>query len=43
LSHFTGAAAVIYMADASDTPEDVARYYRILRDEADCAFGSAGD
>jgi dolichol-phosphate mannosyltransferase len=40
LSHFTGDAAVIYMADASDTPEDVARYYRILRDEADCAFGS---
>ena len=28
------------MADASDSPEDVARYYKILRDEADCAFGS---
>ena len=39
LNHFTGDAAVIYMADASDAPEDVTRYY-ILRDEADCAFGS---
>jgi dolichol-phosphate mannosyltransferase len=40
LEHFTGDAAVIYMADASDAPEDVARYYYILRDKADCAFGS---
>lgn len=40
LEHFTGDAVVIYMADASDAPEDVARYYYILRDEADCAFGS---
>ena len=40
LNHFTGDAAVVYMADASDAPEDVARYYTILRDEADCAFGS---
>jgi dolichol-phosphate mannosyltransferase len=40
LDHFAGDAAVIYMADASDAPEDVAKYYYILRDEADCAFGS---
>jgi dolichol-phosphate mannosyltransferase len=40
LEHFTGEAVVIYMADASDSPEDVVRYYHILRDEADCAFGS---
>lgn len=40
LDHFTGEAVIIYMADASDAPEDVARYYQILRDEADCAFGS---
>lgn len=40
LNHFTGDAAIIYMADASDSPEDVVRYYYILRDEADCAFGS---
>lgn len=40
LNHFTGDAVVIYMADASDSPADVERYYSILRDEADCAFGS---
>jgi dolichol-phosphate mannosyltransferase len=40
LDHFSGDAIVIYMADASDAPEDVARYYQILRDEADCVFGS---
>jgi dolichol-phosphate mannosyltransferase len=40
LDHFTGDAVVICMADLSDAPEDVVRYYYILRDEADCAFGS---
>jgi dolichol-phosphate mannosyltransferase len=40
LDHFTGDAVIIYMADASDAPSDVARYYAILRDKADCAFGS---
>jgi dolichol-phosphate mannosyltransferase len=40
LSHFSGDAVIIYMADASDSPADVVRYYHILRDEADCAFGS---
>lgn len=40
LDCITGEAAVIYMADASDSPEDLIRYYHILRDEADCAFGS---
>jgi len=40
LNHFSGDAVVTYMADASDAPEDVARYYEILRDESDCAFGS---
>lgn len=40
LEQFTGDAVVIYMADASDAPEDVAKYYYILRDQADCAFGS---
>ena len=40
LAHFSGDAVVIYMADASDDPADVVRYYHILRDEADCAFGS---
>ncbi len=40
LDHFDGDAVVVYMADASDSPDDVVRYYYILRDEADCAFGS---
>jgi dolichol-phosphate mannosyltransferase len=40
LDHFTGDAVVVYMADASDSPADVEKYYYILRDEADCAFGS---
>jgi dolichol-phosphate mannosyltransferase len=40
LDRFTGDAVIIYMADASDSPEYVVHYYYILRDEADCAFGS---
>lgn len=40
LERFTGDAVVIVMADASDDPNDVVRYYYVLRDEAECAFGS---
>ena len=40
LESFTGDAVVIAMADASDDPDDVVAYYRVLRDEAECAFGS---
>ena len=40
LERFTGDAVVIVMADASDDPEDVVTYYYVLRDEAECAFGS---
>jgi dolichol-phosphate mannosyltransferase len=40
LESFTGDAVVIVMADGSDDPEDVVRYYEVLRDRADCAFGS---
>jgi dolichol-phosphate mannosyltransferase len=40
LDAFTGDAVVIMMADCSDDPNDLMRYYYILRDEADCAFGS---
>ncbi len=40
LDHFTGDAVVIYMADMSDSPADLEKYYYILRDKADCAFGS---
>ena len=40
LDAFTGDAVIIVMADGSDTPEDVITYYEILRDTAECAFGS---
>jgi len=40
LDAFTGDAVVIVMADGSDDPEDVVKYYYILCDKADCAFGS---
>jgi dolichol-phosphate mannosyltransferase len=40
LNNFSGDAVIVYMADASDSPQDVERYFYILRDEADCAFGS---
>lgn len=40
LENFTGDAVIVTMADASDAPEDVAVYYRVLRDRAECAFGS---
>jgi dolichol-phosphate mannosyltransferase len=40
LERFSGDAVVIAMADASDDPQDVVSYYYVLRDEAECAFGS---
>ncbi len=40
LDVFTGDAVVIAMADDSDSPEDVVQYFYVLRDKADCAFGS---
>lgn len=40
LESFTGDAVVVMMADGSDDPDDLVTYYRILRDEAECAFGS---
>ncbi len=40
LENFMGDAVVIAMADSSDDPADVVRYYYVLRDEAECAFGS---
>jgi dolichol-phosphate mannosyltransferase len=40
LDCFTGDAVVIAMADSSDDPDDIVAYYTILRDKADCAFGS---
>jgi dolichol-phosphate mannosyltransferase len=40
LDVFEGDAVAIVMADASDDPEDLIRYYRILEEGYDCAFGS---
>ena len=40
LDAFTGDAVAIVMADGSDSPDDLVRYYYILRDRAECAFGS---
>jgi len=40
LDVFTGDAVVIVMADASDNPDDLIHYYRVLEQGYDCAFGS---
>lgn len=40
LEYITGDAVVIVMADASDDPEDIVRYYRKLEGGYDCVFGS---
>jgi len=40
LDAFTGDAVAIVMADGSDSADDLVRYYYILRDRAECAFGS---
>jgi dolichol-phosphate mannosyltransferase len=40
LDVFEGDAVVIAMADASDDPEDLVRYHRLLEEGWDCAFGS---
>jgi dolichol-phosphate mannosyltransferase len=40
LDTFTGDAVAIMMADGSDSPDDLVKYYYVLRDRAECAFGS---
>ena len=40
LENFTGDAVAVMMADASDDPEDLLRYFRCIEDGAECAFGS---
>ena len=40
LDVFQGDAVAIVMADASDDPEDLIRYHRLLEEGYDCAFGS---
>ena len=40
LDHSRGDAVVIMMADASDDPNDAVKYWRLLNEGKDCAFGS---
>lgn len=40
LDHSSGDAVVIMMADASDSPHDAVKYWRLLNEGYDCAFGS---
>ena len=40
LDHMEGDAVVIMMADESDDPRDVVRYWDLLNDGHDCVFGS---
>jgi dolichol-phosphate mannosyltransferase len=40
LDHSRGDAVVIMMADASDSPADAVKYWRLLNEGYDCAFGS---
>ncbi len=41
LNQFKGEAVAIYMADASDTPQDLVRFYRaMIAQKVDCVFGS---
>ena len=40
LDVFQGDAVAIVMADGSDDPDDLVRYYRVLEEGYDCAFGS---
>jgi len=40
LEHSTGDAIAVMMADASDDPEDLVRYYRKLQEGYECVFGS---
>jgi len=40
LELYTGDAVAIMMADLSDSPEDLVRYYQALEQGYDCAFGT---
>lgn len=41
LANFTGDVVAVYMADASDRPEDLVRYWRTLWEKkVDCVFGN---
>ncbi|MBX3736411.1 MAG: glycosyltransferase family 2 protein [Candidatus Didemnitutus sp.] len=40
LNHMKGDAVAIMMADASDSPADAVKYWRLLNEGWECAFGS---
>jgi dolichol-phosphate mannosyltransferase len=40
LDHYSGDAVAIYMADASDSSEDLLRYFELVENGAECVFGS---
>jgi dolichol-phosphate mannosyltransferase len=40
LENFTGDAVAVVMADGSDAPQDILRYYYALQQGYDCVFGS---
>ena len=40
LGHFTGDCVAIMMADLSDDPDDLVRFYRKMQEGYDCVFGS---
>lgn len=41
LENFTGEAVALYMADGSDRPEDLVRFFRVMQEtDVECVFGS---
>jgi dolichol-phosphate mannosyltransferase len=40
LDEYSGDAVAIYMADASDSPDDLCKYFRKIGEGAECVFGS---
>ncbi len=40
LENFSGDCVAVFMADASDTPADLVKYYRKLQEGFDCVFGT---
>ena len=41
LNNFSGDCCAIFMADMSDSPQDLVRFYRtMLKEDVDCVFGS---
>jgi dolichol-phosphate mannosyltransferase len=40
LQNFSGDAVAVYMADASDDPKDLVKFYRKMEQGYDCVFGS---